>query len=403
MSTPNSGRETRGLESVKLIAGRELKSRLNRGFYISTAITMAVVVIVVIVSQLIGGSDKSFTVGITGTDTAELTEVIPAVGQSTDVKITVREYADPAGATAALGDGKVDAVVVDDRRLLAKSSVDVTLRGVLEAAHQQITTERQVRAAGLKPDAAAAALSVAPLSIDTSQAGGKDDSAKRGVAYIGTILLYGQLILYGTWVAMGVVEEKASRVVELLLSTIRPWQLLMGKVIGIGLLGFAQILAIGVTGIVAGLGTGAIDLPAGVIATVADVIVWFVLGYAFYACAFAAAASLASRQEDLQNVTAPLSLVLVASFFLALFTLEKPDGGLAKVVSIVPPFSAMTMPSRAARGDVSVLQFGAAVVLMLAAIGALVWFAGRIYSRAVLHTGARLSWKQALQLGEKAG
>lgn len=403
MSGSTQGPSGDGLGQVRLIAGRELRARINRGFAISTAVTVLVVVALVIVSQLISGGKKSYTVGVTGSEAAALEAVLPATGKITDVTVKVRRYDDPAAARSAVADGKVKAALVGNARIVSKSDVDATLRGVLESAHQQITTTRQVQGAGLDAGAARRALTVAPLSVEQTQPGSRDASAKRGVAYIGTILLYGQLILYGMWVAMGVVEEKASRVVELLLSTVRPWQLLTGKVVGIGMLGLGQIVVIGAAGVISGIATGAIDLPAAVIATVLDVVVWFVLGYAFYACAFAAAASLASRQEDLQNVTAPLSLVLVASFFVALSTLNNPDGTLAKVASIVPPFSAMTMPSRVARGEVSALEFGLAVVLMLAAVGALMWFAGRIYSRAVLHTGARLSWSQALKLGEKVG
>ena len=104
------------------------------------------------------------------------------------------------------------------------------------------------------------------------------------------LLLYFQLIGYGVWVALGVVEEKSSRVVELLLATLRPWQLLAGKVIGIGLLGLAQLVLTGLVGIAAGLATGAIDVPSGILGVAGQVLVWFLLGFAFYACLYAALA-----------------------------------------------------------------------------------------------------------------
>jgi len=198
------------------------------------------------------------------------------------------------------------------------------------------------------------------------------------------------------WVAMGVVEEKSSRVVELLLSTVRPWQLLAGKIIGVGLVGFAQLLLTAVVGLIVGRATGMITLQAGVIGTVLDVLAWFVLGYAFYACAFAAAGSLVSRQEELQNTVSPLSLLLVASFVLSFQAISNPDGGLAKVLSIIPPFSAMIMPPRVAAGAAPGWQIGLAVVLMLAAILALVRLSARIYALAVLRSGARVRWSEAL-------
>ena len=137
-----------------------------------------------------------------------------------------------------------------------------------------------------------------------------DEAAEErgGFAFFAVLLLYGQLIGMGYFVAMGVVEEKSSRVVELLLSTLRPRHLLAGKILGLGLLGLGQLLLLAVLGLaVAGLG-GALDVNGDVMVAAALALVWFVVGYAFYAAAFACAASLVSRQEDLQSVLTPLTL-----------------------------------------------------------------------------------------------
>jgi ABC-2 type transport system permease protein len=172
--------------------------------------------------------------------------------------------------------------------------------------------------------------------------------------------------------------------------------LLAGKIIGVGLVGFAQLLLTAIVGLIVGRAADMITLQAGVIGTVVDVLAWFVLGYAFYACAFAAAGSLVSRQEELQNTVSPLSLLLVASFVLSFQAISNPGGGLAKVLSIVPPFSAMIMPPRVAAGDVAGWQIVLAVALMLAAILALVRLSARIYASAVLRSGARVRWSEAL-------
>ena len=120
------------------------------------------------------------------------------------------------------------------------------------------------------------------------------------VAIIGIGVLYGLLILFGQFVAQGVVEEKSSRVVELLLATMKPWQLLAGKIVGLGLLGLAQIVVIAVVGVAGALAFDLVDIPGELIGTAVSVVLWFVLGYAFYAAIFAVAASLVSRQEDLR-------------------------------------------------------------------------------------------------------
>src|SRR4029434_199358 len=114
-------------------------------------------------------------------------------------------------------------------------------------------------------------------------------------AMSGAPVLYGLLILFGQFVAQGVVEEKSSRVVELLLATMKPWQLLAGKIAGLGLLGLAQIVVIAVVGVTGALAFDLVDIPGDLIGTALSVVLWFVLGYAFYAAIFAVAASLVSR------------------------------------------------------------------------------------------------------------
>ena len=132
-----------------------------------------------------------------------------------------------------------------------------------------------------------------------------------------------------------------------------------------------------------------------------QVLVWFLLGFAFYACLFAALASLVSRQEELQNVTTPLSVLLLGSFFLAIVALGSPDGALARVASIVPPLSTMVMPIRWAAGEAPLWELGSAIGLMLLVVVALVRFAGRVYAGAVLRSGPRVKLSDALSAGRQ--
>jgi len=138
------------------------------------------------------------------------------------------------------------------------------------------------------------------------------------IAFIGVLALYGQLFAYGYWVAAGVVEEKTSRVVEVLLSTVRPSQLLRGKILGIGVLGLLQLFTIGVVGFVTAELVGTLKFPTAAVSSIAIVLGWFVLGYFFYASLFTVAGALVSRQEDLQTTMTPLTLLIVASFFIGI-------------------------------------------------------------------------------------
>ena len=216
------------------------------------------------------------------------------------------------------------------------------------------------------------------------------------MAFVGVLALYGQLFAYGYWVAAGVVEEKSSRVVEVLLATVRPSQLLRGKILGIGVLGLLQLLLIGVVGLIAAQTVGSLDFPSGAIATIGIVLVWLVFGFFFYAGLFAVAGSIVPRQEDLQSTMTPLTLLIVGSFLIGLNAIGNPSSTLATVASLLPPSAPLVMPSRIVLGETSLLGALLSVAITVGATVALVPLATRIYSAAVLRPG-RVRIRQALR------
>jgi ABC-2 type transport system permease protein len=279
-----------------------------------------------------------------------------------------------AAAQRLVRSGEVDVAVLAGGRALSVS----------EDADDAVVTAVQAgssaaRAGGLPP----------PLPV--RRTGGDASDEREAVAFVAVVILYGQLLGYGFWVATGVVEEKSTRVVELLLSAISPRQLLAGKVLGIGVLGLGQLLLIGLAGVVMGAATGELDLDGDLVGALAIVLAWFVLGYAMYSCAFAVAGALVSRQEDVQSVTAPLTITILAAFFLSFSALGDPASSLAQVLSFVPPAAPMIMPVRMIAGDVAAWEVLASVAITAAAGVALVALAARIYGAAVLRTGARVS------------
>lgn len=379
-----------GREMVWLVARREITGRIReRGFLVSSAITVLIVLAVVIVPGFLNKDHKSFDVALVGTQAARLEPVLGPIGKPHDVEVSSHGYADAGAARAAVRDGDVDAAVINDE-VVSDGSLDAKLSQVLQDAHRAVLTEDRLREEGLDPQKVATALQVPLLRESTLSGDSEGDSARQGIAFIGTVLLFGQLIGYGTWVAFGVVEEKSSRVVELLLAAIRPWQLLAGKILGIGVLALSQLLVVSGAGLGAALAIGSVELPSDAYGIVASVLGWFVLGYAFFAAAYAAAASLVSRQEELSNVTSPMTMILVAGYVMGIFVTSSPNGGLAKVVSMIPPFSAMTMPARAAGGAVPGWQIALAVLLMVVATVGLIRLSGRIYAGAILRTGAKV-------------
>jgi ABC-2 type transport system permease protein len=197
-------------------------------------------------------------------------------------------------------------------------------------------------------------------------------------------------------VLTGVVEEKSSRVVEVLLARLPAKALLGGKVVGIGLLGFGQLAVTAVAALVASMAMSSVDLPAVTGGVLAWVLVWFVLGYALYAMIYGALGSLASRTEDAQAVAGPVGYVLVVGYWASFIAIgADPDGPWARGLSLFPATAPLAMPGRIALGAAAWWESPLAVLLTLAAIAGLISFAGRVYQNAVLRTGAVVRLRDA--------
>jgi ABC-2 type transport system permease protein len=239
----------------------------------------------------------------------------------------------------------------------------------------------------------------AKVDVASLQAPYPYQSQQLVLGVIAGILIYMSLLLNGQSVAQGVVEEKSSRVVELLLATIRPWQLMAGKVAGIGIVGLIQMAVIGIVGVGAGQIIGVLTISASAaVGTVIWLVVWFLLGFVMYSLVFAALAALVSRQEDVNGVITPALMFVILGYVLGISILPSDPGNrLCEVLSVIPLFAPTLMPMRLAMGGVPVWEATLAVLLALVTIPALVWLSGRIYRNAVVRTGARVKLADALR------
>jgi ABC-2 type transport system permease protein len=387
--------EPRGLGSaslVRLVAAREVSARVRDKNFIVSSIVILVLLIGSLALQVVLGSGSEETrVGVVGGDAA-LEQALESQGSALQIDVVVVEYDDEGAARAAVEGEEVDGALVtgDPPELLVRQDAGGSLQAVVQGAVAQLAVSQQLADAGVD------SLDVPQVGVTALDPDADRDGQRVVAAIIGVGLLYGLLILFGQFVAQGVVEEKASRVVELLLATMKPWQLLAGKIIGLGLLGLAQIVVIVVVGVAGAIAFDLVDIPADLVGTAVSVVLWFVLGYAFYASIFAVAASLVSRQEDLNTVVMPTTLVLVVAFVVGLQAAGEPDGTLAVVTSFVPGLSPLVMPVRQAAGEVALWETALAVVLMIVAIGLIVRLGGRVYAGALLRTGGKVKMREAL-------
>jgi ABC-2 type transport system permease protein len=236
------------------------------------------------------------------------------------------------------------------------------------------------------------------VSTSTLEPADPNRGQQLALALVGTILLFFSLSGYGQLVATGVVEEKQSRVVELLLATMKPWQLLAGKVLGLGAVGLLQLVILGVIGVVGASATGLLTVPGAAVGMFVMVIVWYLLGFFLFASLYAAIGSTVSRQEELNSVIAPMIFLLIIPFVLTVNLLPNdPRNEFAAVLSFVPFFSQTVMPARYALGVAPFWEVGVSVAIALVAIVIVVRVAGRVYRNSILRTGARVGLLEALR------
>ncbi|XVV04421.1 ABC transporter permease [Actinosynnema sp. CA-248983] len=387
--------------AVFLVARREFLTKVRtRSFVLGTLVIIAVLAgYVLLQTLLIERSDRD-TVALSGQATV-LAEPLKQTAKSFGRDLVTVDVVDVAAAEAQVRAGEVDALVTgapDALRVVVKDRLGDDLRNSIDLIVKQQVLNAQLAEAGLDPATVARNVERAGVDVVALEPDDSHQGQRLAIGLVIAALLYYSLLVYGTMVAQGVVEEKSSRVVEILLSTLRPWQLLLGKVVGLGLVGLAQLVLIGVTGLVLATVSGVVDVTGVAGGALATGVLWYLLGFFLYATVFAAAASLVSRQEELQSVLTPISMAIVIAFVVGInLMIQDASDALVAFLSVLPPFAPILMPGRMAMGVAPTWQVLLAVVLALGAIAAITWLGGRVYANAVLRTGARVRLRDALR------
>jgi ABC-2 type transport system permease protein len=382
--------------AVLLVARREFGTQVrSRSFVIGLVVTLVLFGGIFLLGAYINGQTSGHTVGITP-QAAPLQPALERTAARQGVEVALREIGADAGRDEVRSGG-LDALLTgtpDAYELIGLDSVDSDLEALVGNAVEQDALISSLARAGLDPAQVAERSALATATLEPADSG---RGQRLAIAFVGTFLLFFSLSSYGSLVATGVVEEKQSRVVELLLATITPWQLLAGKVLGLGAVGLLQLVILsGISAIGAGA-AGLLALPATAAGMFVMVVLWYLLGFFLYASLYAAVGSTVSRQEELQSVVAPLIFLLLIPFVLTLNLLPSdPRNGLATVLSFIPFFSQTVMPARYALGVASIWEVLAAAVLALLTVAVVVRLAGRVYQNSVLRTGARVSLREAL-------
>jgi ABC-2 type transport system permease protein len=345
--------------------------------------------------------------GVVGTDVDALQADLEQSAGSLGVDVEVRRFPDRAAGETALRSGDVDALVAGEHELVFDSEEEPSLTAVVNRAIYVRSLPGILSELGLTyedvrrlVDPSGATIAV----LDPAAAGKAADKNDRiVVAQVATMAIFLALVFYGQAVLTGVVEEKTSRVAEVLLGTVRPEQLLAGKVLGI--VGAAAIqMAVGASAAIAALVVvGAARMPSVALDVAVVSCAFFVLGLLSYSFLYAATGATVSRQSEAESAQMPLSLALIVPYFLSLTVLaDSPDGAFGRVLSLLPPTAPMAMPARVAMGDPNPAEIVASLVLMVPWLLAVIWIGGRLYTGAILHSGTRLGLLATWRGGREA-
>jgi len=387
--------------AIYLVARREILERgRSRAFLISLALTVVFLIAGILLPKILGGEDQAHKLGVVGTPPAGFEQALTATAGQAQLKVNVEPVADVATGEARLEEGTLDGLLVaptaagGSPEFVVKKRDNSPFAQVVGAAWSAASASQVLTDAGIDPRTVAAAS--APPTLRELEPSDPNRDTAFIFANVGVILLFIAIFTFGTWVLTGVVEEKQSRVVEVVLSTVAARDLLVGKVLGIGLLGLVQLIIIVVFGLTIGTVTGRFSLPPTTGSAVAMLLLWFAIGYTFYSTALGVLGALASRMEEASNASSPVSILASLSYVFALLVaIQNPDGVAARIATFLPPVSPMIVPLRAALGAIEPWEVALAVVINLATIWLLLEFGGRVYAGAVLQTGGRMKLRDA--------
>lgn len=390
----------KGGQAWPLVAAREIQVKLrDRNFVAGTLLTVVLLLGILLVQQFMGGGEgMRYKIGVEGADGTAIVAQADQLAKASEETsaLTATELGDRAAVEDAARTGDVDYGL-----LKTDSGWELVDEGPTSNELQLVVGEA-VRAQAMAANAEAAGTDVASLMEGTvlsardltAQDDGTDGFMAFILGFVFAMLFYMSSLMFGMQIASSVVEEKQSRLVEILAAAVPVRQLLVGKVLGNTALAFGQLLLIVAAGLVGLAFTDYNIALAGLAEGIAWYIAFFVVGFLALACIWAAAGSLASRNEDIQTTTLPLTMVLVLIFIVGL----NLQGAGRVIGSFVPVLSTILMPMRILEGEAAWWEPVVALVLVLVFCAMTIWLGARLYRRTVLHTQGSLTWRKALSM-----
>ncbi len=447
-SLARSGDKKNNLRNIGLVIEREFKNRVTqRSFKISTAIILILIVIasfvptiIAYISSVSNSQTKVVVVNnagtIAGMNNVALQQYFNSAfngttpGQSNSTKpaysIKTTSTNDISALLKQVRDGSTNVLLVIERAVgqdvqftyyTNSSSFGDSNANTIQGIASQLSILDKASRLGLTLDQtrqlfAQPQFSVVNVGQSQNNRSTSDIVAGYILAYAGIILIFMSVYLYGVTVANGVAEEKGSRIMEILVNAATPFQLMTGKIIGIGAAGLAQMTAFVVVGVSAlliqnpikealiGNNSAALNLniTGSSITLLLLLLVYFILGFLLYATLFAAMGALVKRQDEVQNAIQPLTYLFMVGYFVSFFGIYNPDATWVKIVSYIPFWTPTTMLMRIGVGSATWWEILLTIVIMIVSIYVCAIFAARIYRYGVLMYGQKPSIRQLFKI-----
>jgi ABC-2 type transport system permease protein len=423
------------MHKLLVVIRREFVERIRtKWFIISTVlgpVFMAAVIVLPILMAGKGAKERNIVVLDATTDDfgAQLANALEQTGsvKATRQPVPLANLEDRAGELAKNVGGRAsldgiflvtDDATADGHAEYRGSNVTsmTDMRTLQVALRSTVFTER-LRREGVEPSVVGRAqipVDLKTVKISNGKVTGESGESSFAFAYFTWLLLYVAILLYGQQLLGAVVEEKASRIVEVLISSLKPFHLMAGKVLGVGAVGLLQMaIWLGAAKLfidrradvarlfgqsdAAAQAIGSMSLPTVPLATVAVLLTYFVLGYFLYAAMFAAVAAMVNTEAEARQAQIPVTMLLVIPTVMMIGILNDPDGQMALTLSLIPFTSPVAMPVRWAAAPVPLPQLTASVVLLLATVALITWIAGRIYRVGILAYGKKPGLKELVR------
>ncbi len=381
-----------------LLTKREFVTRARSKVFL---VTMGVIALFIIaigpVVSLFADDPEPIRIGIVGVEPAGIEEGLAARAALSEQEVEITRFDSLAAAEADLEQGTVDALLVDGTSIVFNEEESLVVVQVITDSVNSRARIALMENLGLTAAEMQQLNEPEQVVVRTLVVADPEARPRRVAAFAGVLVLFVTIITFGQFVAMGTVEEKQNRVVEILLSRVKASQILVGKVLGIGALGLVQLLVMAAAALVAfniidieGISLGSIGAEI-----VAGVFFWFLLGYTLYAFLYAALGATVSRQEDLQGVMVLPAIFFLPAFFIAQLAVANPDLPIVRFGSFFPPWTPMIMPIRTALGSAQPWEVALSIALVVAGVVLLVWVGSRVFTGALLRTGGTVKLRDA--------